>query len=83
MAAVTEGDVGEQSLDNRNGTQFRLDEDEGVFAIFEAVYRLNQQKDAKGLRDLSPGDLELPTRPAHAPHSCQECTCAVGAVVAF
>jgi porin len=50
MAAVTEGDVGEQSLDNRNGTQFRLHHDEeGVFSIYEVAYRLNHEKDAKGL----------------------------------
>jgi porin len=49
MAAVTEGDVGEQSLDNRNGTQFRLSDEEGVFSIYEVAYCLNHEKDAKGL----------------------------------
>ncbi|MBI5395520.1 MAG: carbohydrate porin [Verrucomicrobia bacterium] len=54
-AAVLEGDVGEQSSANRTGTQFRLDDDEGVFAIFEAAYRLNQEKNARGL----PGTYKL------------------------
>jgi len=55
MAAVMEGDVGEQSTANRTGTQFHLDEDEGVFSLFEIAYRMNQEKDAKGL----PGTYKL------------------------
>ena len=49
MAAVMEGDVGDQTSVNRTGTQFRLAGDEGVLALFEAAWRLNQEKDAKGL----------------------------------
>jgi len=55
MATVTEGDVGEQSSANRTGTQFCLDEDEGMFSLFEIAYRINQEKDAKGL----PGTYKL------------------------
>ncbi|MBI5684639.1 MAG: carbohydrate porin [Verrucomicrobia bacterium] len=55
MTTLMEGDVGDQTSANRTGTQFRLHENEGVFALFEIAYRLNQEKNAKSL----PGTYKL------------------------
>jgi porin len=58
MAAVFNGDpagsgVGNPQLRNASGTSFRIGD--GVFAIVEAAYALNQAKDATGL----PGTYKL------------------------
>ncbi len=55
MAAVTDGDVRDQSTKNRHGTHFGFDGGEGVFTIFEAAWHVNQRKGDQGL----PGTYKL------------------------
>lgn len=49
MAAVVDGDVGDQSTESRSGTHFGMGHRNGVLALFEAVWRRNHEKGAIGL----------------------------------
>jgi porin len=49
MAVVVDGDVGDQSMESRDGTHFGMGHRNGVLALFEAVWRRNHEKGAVGL----------------------------------
>lgn len=49
MAAVMDGDVHDQTSDNRNGTHFGFHSNEGLLSIFEVAFKLNQKPGDKGL----------------------------------
>ncbi len=55
LAAAVEGDVCDQDGINRNGTDFHWGDGEGVLAIVEVAYRLNHEKESRGL----PGTYKL------------------------
>lgn len=55
LAAAVEGNVCDRDGINRHGTDFHWSDDEGILWIAELAYRLNQEKDAKGL----PGTYKL------------------------
>ena len=51
QAGVFAGDAGEQAVNNKRGTTWRLD-DGGAFAIAEVAYKLNGNKGDTGLRGV-------------------------------
>ncbi|MFA6560587.1 MAG: carbohydrate porin [Verrucomicrobiia bacterium] len=55
MGAVVDGDVGDQSTESNDGTHFGMGHRNGVLALFEAVWRRNHGKGARGL----PGTFKI------------------------